>query len=816
MPELTTISPEEPQNKGLNYAALKEEGTQLVQAMSGDIWTDYNESDPGVTTLEQFCYALTELSYRAEFPLEDLLLRGPAPADRIDPHRQALFVPRRIFPCNPLTEDDYRKLIVDRVDGVANVWLRCRPPERSHGVDGLYNIELYVPRAGSLAEEINLEEISERTRRLYCRHRNLCEDVNAHDIRILQPESATVDAEVTIDPMGSPEAILADIFFQLGNFLAPELRREPLKRRLKRGEAPDEIFNGPLLYNGFIDNTQLQPKADKIPVQELVKIIVRCPGVIGVRDVSVQMGGSSYQAEQSIPVPPEKILRLRTKPTRTGYTIRLWQNGIRQQPNPLRVRRELDKRWVEYRRRYPLAAQYKEFFALPRGRYRDLQQYYSVQNQFPNVYGINEYGLPDKSSQTRQAQAKQFKGYLLVFEQLLADYFAQLAHVKDLYSIEHGLEPTYFYQYLLKSVPDVAPLLVDGPRHYQAGLGKIVRGQDPFVQRRNRFLDLLLALYAEKLDASSVWITSQDRHEERGGERLVEAKRAMLQELVRSTANRGRGFDYLARRSPLNAAGMAIKSRIQLGMSAVEHRGIFDVLQQHGIQLVRSNAEVSSDHSLSGQSEHIQAHFAPVTLWVQRKQPHSGVTRAGQVPLLRPQEITETHVRASAVIENFRVGQLPGDSHVALVCKLPQGRWWLVAKYPDDDHAAETVQAAVDLLHDHCRQLYIIEHNLLRFGQHRHGHHHRRFACNFTITAVVSECPCARSKQEREQYRTFVREVIRQNAPAHIAVDYCFLHPWRMWTFERFYCRWRWALRTGEDLDGAAERLREFLLRHRP
>src|ERR1700716_2391839 len=101
MSEPVSIPPEKPRNKGLDYAYLKDEGLTLVQQLAGEIWTDYNEHDPGVTTLEQLCYALTELSYRAELPIADLLTDQQS--GRIDARRQALFIPRRILPCNPLT-----------------------------------------------------------------------------------------------------------------------------------------------------------------------------------------------------------------------------------------------------------------------------------------------------------------------------------------------------------------------------------------------------------------------------------------------------------------------------------------------------------------------------------------------------------------------------------------------------------------------------------------------------------------------------------------------------------------------------------------
>lgn len=816
MPEPVTINPQEPLNKGLDYAYLKEEGVRLVQQMSGEIWTDYNESDPGVTTLEQLCYALTELSYRAEFPLKDLLLAGPPPADRIDPDRQALFIPKRIFPGNPLTINDYRKLIVDQIPEVANAWLTCRSPKESNGINGLYRIELYVPDANADADadddvsedEINPHSIRARTRRVYNRHRNLCEDVDAVDIRILKPLPVAVHAEVSVDNTLTPEAILAGIFFRLGSFLAPELRREPLNLLLERGETTDEIFNGPLLHNGLINSEQLRPKAKEISIQQLIKVIMQSPGVTSARGVQVcghgeNPIGETIAEDQSWQVPKGKILQLDTNPGRTGYTIRLRRNGIELQPNVTRVQRELDKLWAKHRRTYKLSAQYEQFLAVPRGKYHDVQQYYSVQNQFPNVYGINENGLPSGVTRTRQAQAKQFKGYLLVFEQLLANYFAQLAHAKDLYSIDRVSDATYFYQYLLKSVPNIEPLLINNEKHYKAGVRRIVRSQDPAVERRNRFLDFLLAMYAESMDASSVWFSSQQRD----GDRLIEAKRAMLQQLVESTANRSRGFDYLAISSPLNTSGMAIKSRIQLGMSPFEHPGLCSALDQHSLKLVRSTSDVSIDQTLSGHIDHIEEQFLPLASWVREREITCEPTLSQAT--FKGQTITENHVHAAAANENFYVGKLPGHAEVVLACMLPKGGWWLVGKYPDDKNVAASVRASVEYLHRHCRQLYIVEHNLLRSRTHCNDHDDE-FVYNFTITAVVTDSP----GENKTEYQKFAREVIRQNTPAHIAVGYCCLYPYLMCVFERLYIEWRHALRGRGDIDSTSRELREFLQHH--
>jgi hypothetical protein len=119
------------------------------------------------------------LSYRAGFPI-DALLVDPR-SGRIDTRRQALFVPRRILPCNPVTPDDYRKLLVDRVAGVANAWLTPRKARTAAAVNGLYDIALYAPGADpcGCAPGVLPDAIRARAERVYGRHRNLCEDVHA-------------------------------------------------------------------------------------------------------------------------------------------------------------------------------------------------------------------------------------------------------------------------------------------------------------------------------------------------------------------------------------------------------------------------------------------------------------------------------------------------------------------------------------------------------------------------------------------------------------------------------------------------------------
>ena len=827
MTDTTVITPDPPENPGLDYDLLKVEGTQLVQKLSGSIWTDYNEHDPGVTTLEQLCYALTELSYRAEFPLESLLIDPNR--HRIDTRKQALFVPRRVLPSAPLTEDDYRKLICDRVPGVANVWLAPHRAASPEAVEGLYDIAVYAPDAdpcccdedGYLLPEV----IRERVRRVYNGHRCLCEDLQ--DVRLLESLPTTVAGDAVIDNGRTADLVLARILFNLGNYLAPELRRVPLSTLMTAGLSPDAIFNGPLLRHGFIADEQLAPKPKAIVLSDVVRVMVRTAGVISVRDVSVRAGDRVANGTDPtpIPVPETQIPRLETRPVDGRYPIRLWFNGSEVKPDPARVERELARLWKESRREYPLARQYLEYFSVPQGKYRDVETYYSIQNQYPAVYGINAYGLPENATDVRKGQARQLKGYLLAFEQLLADFFAQLANVRTLFETDDPLTPTYFYQGLESSVPNVLPLLQDD---YRQGLARIVEESDAVVARRNRFLDLLLALYAERLDDDQMPFVSDFDH---AAGMLMRGKLDLLHNLVAATRRRGLGFDYRGPPVPRNIAGMAIRSRIELGMAPLPPWRLCERLEEVGLVLTDEGAQHTIGGALGTHAAHIEQNFTPLDLLAEER---PGATRSDELAehaaaSLRGHRASETFMRALAEGE-IRLGTLPGDTMVTVACRAAPGSpWQLVGKYASHERAIVVIVLLVKLakdLIDAFRQLYIVEHVLLRFGRRWHSDAlgdrpepepphsppHDAFPYSFTITAVVSDAP---PWLDPVEYRAGVAEVIRRNAPAHVVAECCFLRPGRMAVFELLYYAWSGALRDGDPVQIAMRswELRRFLQR---
>ena len=804
-----TISLTPPPGPGLSYNDLLAEAIALTQELSGDIWTDYNEHDPGVTILEQLCYAITELAYRAGFPVADLLV-GPENS-QVDLTGQLLYPARAILPNAPVTPDDFRRRIIDRIPEVHNVWLTPLPPSAAGDINGLYDIAIFAPGIDPCAcDGRRPEQIREAVFDVFCRHRALCEDVES--LRILEPLSATVGAVVTLDGKQDSASILASILFAVGLLLAPEPRRKSLGTLITEGGTAADIFDGPLLRDGFIEDDQLMARATEIPVADILRAMASVTGVVAVSDLTVRIGKAHtpYGDGATIPVPDWAVLTLAGE-----NPIRLFRRGVECYPDPVRARRELAKLWKAQRQTYRLSADYPRYFPVPRGRWPDPATYYSIQNQFPNVYGISAFGLPANALAMRQGQARQLKGYLLAFEQMLADYFSQLAKVRDLYSTRDSVGPTYFCQSLEGSVPLVAPLLQPD---YLSGLEKLVRSQDPASERRDRFLSYLLALYAQDLQIPPTASCDCKPGGSGGGvQALIDAKRDLLHRLIPATRDRGRGFDYLKAPSHSNRPGMEIKTIIELGLV-----GLTDETDEEFDQVcvVEDTVETSFGRLLNEEvTVVIDRSFIPVDPSLvppaEKNEPSP----------LSGQTINTALLQAIQSITNFRLGVLPRDRMVSLTCKAPhESRFWHLGKFATLEECfirlGVITRAATRVL-AMSRRLYIVEHLLLRQAREIPAEigdsdkPRSPFAYSFTATAVLSASILGETNQQG--VRDEVTAVVRRNTPAHVVMDYCFLKHRQMSRFMDLRRSWLASLRRDDPVERAMDsaRLQHFLTLHR-
>ncbi|MGI0494760.1 hypothetical protein ACN4EG_23485 [Alkalinema pantanalense CENA528] len=515
-----TIPHKQNRPNALNHQWFYATGLAQVQQLAQRIWTDYNVHDPGITTLELLCYALTDLSHRATLPIADILASDPATHNNT--FNDTFFTARQILPNRALTVLDYRKLLID-LPGVKNAWmtpatvtyyanltqqqLQHNPSTTDRTIPvnlaGLYKVTIeYMDGITSNTEK---EAIQKAVWQCLQVNRNLCEDFV--ELGEIATQNFLLCAELELTPDADVAKVNAEILFQVQQYLAPGVRNYRLGEMLTRKKADgtpytiDEIFDGPALNCGFIDDDELAQAElrQEIRLSDIISIIMDIPGVQAVRDIVIN--------------PAETEVPLETK----------WVVPVADQHKALLDRDH--SRLVFYKRQMPVVANRDrvnsmytalaqavtakaetvalEDLPIPQGKLRNLDGYYSFQNHFPAIYGLSQEGLSSNADSARQALAYQLKAYLLFFDQIMANYFAQLHHVKDLFSIDPELRRTYFYQ------------VVDSFANYQA-IYRTTEESDPTelvrtlqtqqdnqdqnsgFDRRNRFLDHLISRFAEQ------------------------------------------------------------------------------------------------------------------------------------------------------------------------------------------------------------------------------------------------------------------------------------------------------------------------------
>lgn len=531
-----------------NYTDLRTLGIQYLEQMNGGTWTDFNAHDPGITLLESLCYALTDLDYRTEHELVDLLADGGS-----NPH-DSLHHPAQLLTTHAVTHDDLRRILLDVV-GVKNAWIE-NVDERLDNQQPLVGLYRIVIEASPEREGVLIRR--DIGRRLH-KNRGLCEDFT--DIVILDPLHISVDAKIEIGRVDNPATTYAAILDAISENISPTIRMSSTAERMATGLPIDEIFNGPLLEHGFITNEAMaEPRHRAIHVSDIVHAAMNVPGVRSVTGVVLRAG--DIRDVWSLDVPLDRTPRL----DRVRSQIQLLNAGLpvamgKIPPEP------------PFPKRTPIGPD--AGIELPTGRNRNVSRYHSVQHHLPMIYGIGEAGLSDNESVERKALAKQLKAFLMFFDQLLANHLAQLAHVKDLFSIHAATsdERTYFTQIVDEPGLDLESIAKATPNI----LAALAESPTDALARKDRFLNHLLARFGEHLnDRYSAAADNTDNINNTADDnaQLIQQKQTFLKQYPRISGSRGTAFDALGPWGKANPSGLEDRIRFKLGLDETKGEGM--------------------------------------------------------------------------------------------------------------------------------------------------------------------------------------------------------------------------------------------------
>ncbi len=589
--------------KTLEREQLKEVWLDFMQQLSGDVWTDYNTHDPGITIMEQLCDTMSKINKRATTPIQNLL--NSQSRKKREEINNAFYDAVEILPTNPVTQDDYRILIIDRVQYVKNAWVE---PVRDNmqGIKGLYRILLQIDETARTEEGIR--RIKEEVFALYNHHRNLCEDIES--IQVLDVDKIEIFADIDINSEAVAEELLAEILFRLEEHLNPSIQFHTLEDLLDRGYTVDQAFDGPPPVHGLILKSDLRGMTQEVYVSKLIEIV---QGVEGVRRITY------FRVDKNgIPVDSDVIpIRQNTYPvldmdtideryTDGGdYPLQFFRGALNYELDLNTANQLLYSLYARYKKGYQMKMLYHEKDFPSTISLKEVAHYDSLQNELPVTYGVNELGLPDHAQATRErvAMVKQLRGYLFFFEQTLSNYLEQLANVRKLFSIDKSIDRTY-YSNTPKHIPGVFDLIFNPTVEHIASTNKdysledaqertlelfnekvaeVTKKFDPFIDRRNRFLDHLLGRFGEQfstdflLKVSNYVGVGHDDDETNPEIELINAKIEFLQNYVDISKNKGKGFDYLGQTlDESNISGLKKRASLLLNIELAGNQSLLE------------------------------------------------------------------------------------------------------------------------------------------------------------------------------------------------------------------------------------------------
>ena len=729
------------EDKAFNSELLYGEGLKIIQQLTGGFWTDYNTHDPGVTILEYLCDAIVELNSRADASIEDHLYNKAA-------NKKIFYESSEILSCNSLTISDYRKLILDELPEVKNIWLFPTDP-LENSLNGLYKI--YVDIHDELETEEVQQNIITRIKDIFCANRNICEDID--EIIIVDTLPIHIKADIEIQRMDEVEGILAQILFNLNEYFNPTVSFYSLKEMIEKDYSLDEIYNGPLLKHGFIRQEELIPKTERILISEVIKIIMQIEGITSVKDLYLQIDGKSHDNQIDVGKKLIPVLVFDASLDQGGNQINFYKGDVVYKSLDLILtKRKYNELESAHKRVY---RQNEEKIEVPEGRPLNVQEYSSIQLLFPETYGIGVQGVPTGGGELRKAQAKQLKGYLLLFEQLLTNHLAQLAHVKDLFSTTNGIQQTYFHQNL-DAVPDVQPLYresegtfidngIEGetkiPLSYNDGLENLVKARDNFIDRRNRILDFLLAIHGEDYMR---YATSQKNYYFRTKDYqnyLIKNKSRFFEHLVIMNQHRSKAYNY--RKEVIgteNVPGLETKINVLLGFGFTPDSKHHELPKKHPLlkpfddqefQLLDETTPNRLKRQWINETNIDQVGLNEAII----EESHDyidteDITLSDKTAEYKQQLLEKTVFMRSKVIDsdflvhglklkNYQVGEHPLDNekHCVVFLKPDNTQPLLIGQYESVEDATNVIQVTVDYLRDlniQSEGFYLFEHILLR------------------------------------------------------------------------------------------------------
>ena len=850
--------PKEP--SATSFDALRKVGVSHLQDLSSAHWSDYNLHDPGVTLLEALCFALTEQAYRAEADVASHLSNAQGRIQWLD---HALPLPQDAFPARPSTLLDYRRWLLDQVPGLDGVQVLAGSGPQ--GLGGLYEVLIDAERG------LDAQALEAAVQAAFHPARNLGEDLAR--VASVHKVPCHLQGEISIGGARDPIDIVAEIFERCASHVASAMTYASPGAAFSAGVPIDEVLDGPdqhlgqarskvltqsqeqILFitdliaclhstpNGAPDSGPLNPPVEGLlqvhwlALQPLDRVDREAQPDPATGDDGLSASASSLRWRNS---DGSRALSLQMPPSEgelKGLTVRRRETVLH--ISALAVQRRCTELRAERHAQRAGLQSLAQACPPPRGKVAlntpQQASWLSVQHLLPAVYGVGPHGVPDSASVKERARARQLQGYLVLFDQMLADADAQSRHLRELWLVNQPATQSYWHAPLqADDVPGLNELLPRLTQHatqhatqqatrdagHQGGDERRAAAFDNVLERKSRLLDVLLALHGQTLAQNSLRQSWSHLGPRELQARLFENKRQFLLAVNLLDKHRAAGLDITKTswNQPDNSPGLQKLLGHLLGFAQSHNRSLTDALR-----LTRLTADAAPSSSLQSadldpSSVRLDTHFeasahSPAASAQRSASTQRVLAALASLPLAQRAPLQ----RCAARYDTYWLtpaSTLPGAKHETRDLVLgpdDNGKYWPLARFTkaalpakaldnahnqeqlaiDRDRRAQacaiSVRQALLALDDLAEGVFVVEHLLLRPPADTALTARQQDFFNLRVSVVF---PKWTTRGANANFQALAEESARINCPAHLRLTFHWLQAGEMLTFEGHYKKW--------------------------
>jgi hypothetical protein len=744
------------------YTELQRKTLDELQRLSGEIWTDFNPHDPGVTVADVVNYALTEMDYKLDFDLEDYLTDpdGSYPIERY-----GLLPARRVYPTNPVTSDDYRKLMLAYFPMVEQVTVTTDP--RTGSYDFTLSLSPFFRRQELLEEQI---------RQLFHKSRNLCETIGK--VVIKQPEELSFHAELEIYPGTDATDILAQIYLQSMQYMAGSVQIKQAPLDDFASISPEKWFDGPLEEVGVTMPEQKNTES------ELYWLLCKINGIKSFKtcyfiEKEKEEGGkehirTDFKKGYTLQIPDDfhnvvvkvgdETMEINVKVFKEKLKAYYFTRGTSY------MRYFFINRWDKQQQQKESENSGKTADTIRHAHYRNIFEHYSVAKDLPICYKTGEKDLLTGNTKEERAAARNFGNYLTLFDLVMERGLLELDQLKKLLS----LRETETDVSTIDLLPSGALPLKDTDDRVR-----------DITALKNQYMDFLDGIYG--VDSNPKWMKKFEYYGDTESACLKRRMRFLraLPELVR---NRSKAANILEENKEENIPTIKKYISLLLNLNSNELISAGNILPSHNLILMRDDEQGKYFRDLMSSALNDENISATDTVFVidpdtppateyEKREKNEELRR--NLSIFNSNWISGTLFREGIFLNNYKLVKLDNREYLLVFQGQNKESRINLGRSSDAEKLkgwANTLRRYLQELNRQCEVMYVIEKNLFEHPD------------PFTVMFVFSGWT-ARTKSLT--FREFCTQLIRSLLPAHLKMEIYWITATQMQYFEKYYNKWR-------------------------